>query len=293
MDQTNSWIGRGLAPVLVLALAATPSMAQRKGDLELGPQGKVTFNGIEFDSMAAFQKSKTFRDAGLYCGTREPVELESFWQSIALDGMQSAPAAASTAHCTMSSTTIQNEYNPGTVHTIPVVFHVVRRTDGTGNVSQTLLQSQIAILNEDFRALAGTPGAPGTDAAIQFALATTDPAGNATSGINYYNNNDWFQDPGPGAFNNMKDALNWDSTRYLNLYTNDAAGNLGYATFPQQSAGNYDDGVVLLWSSVGRNNPDGGIYNQGRTATHEIGHWLGLFHTFQRLRHHLGSLWDR
>jgi hypothetical protein len=79
----------------------------------------------------------------------------------------------------------------------------------------------------------------------------------------------------------MKDALNWDTKRYLNIYTNDAAGYLGYATFPQQNAGQAQDGVVLLWSSVGRNSLGGPPYNLGRTATHEVGHWLGLFHTFQ------------
>ncbi|MGE3544201.1 MAG: M43 family zinc metalloprotease, partial [Kofleriaceae bacterium] len=84
-----------------------------------------------------------------------------------------------------------------------------------------------------------------------------------------------------GAPNPMKEALAWDPTRYLNIYTNDAAGYLGYATFPEESAGTTDDGVVLVWSTVGRNAPQGGQYNLGRTATHEVGHYLGLLHTFQ------------
>jgi PKD repeat protein len=256
--------------VLAMALAATAAEAQRKGNLQVGKNGEVVFSGTTFRNMAAFQRSQQFRHGGLRCGTQEPQDLESFWFEAASD-------------CTMSSTTIRSEYNPGggTVYTIKVVFHIVRKTDGTGEISDSLIQSQLAILNEDFRSLVGTPGDPGVDTGIQFVLATTDPSGNPTTGIVRHTNNTWFADPGPGAFNAMKQAINWDPTRYLNVYTNDAAGNLGYATFPQESAGDYEDGVVLLWSSVGRNAPSGGIYNQGRTGTHEIGHWLGLFHTFQ------------
>jgi hypothetical protein len=55
---------------------------------------------------------------------------------------------------------------------------------------------------------------------------------------------------------------------------------LGWATFPQQSAGSAVDGVVILWSAFGRYSP-GAPYNLGRTATHEVGHYLGLFHPFQ------------
>ena len=112
-------------------------------------------------------------------------------------------------------------------------------------------------------------------------LADRDPDGNVAIGVNYVTNNSWYNDPGPGAFSAMKEALHWDTSRYFNVYTNDASGALGYATFPTQSAGSTSDGVVLLWTSVGRDAPQGGIYDQGRTGTHEIGHYLGLFHTFQ------------
>jgi hypothetical protein len=111
-------------------------------------------------------------------------------------------------------------------------------------------------------------------------LAKFDPDGRPTTGIEVVTNDAYFADPGSGP-SPMKTALGWDTTRYVNIYTNDAAGYLGYATVPQTHAGTVQDGVVLLWEAVGRNSLGGPPYNLGRTATHEIGHYLGLFHTFQ------------
>src|SRR5690606_3128286 len=95
------------------------------------------------------------------------------------------------------------------------------------------------------------------------------------TGINRVTNDNYFNDSG-----NFQMALHWDTTRYLNIYTNSAGGYLGYATLASESAGDVDDGVVLLYTAVGRNAPEGGGYAQGRTATHGVGHYLGLLHTF-------------
>ncbi len=268
-----------LLGLLILGLVALPATAQRDAhqsanDIEVYEDGSLMVNGLWFEDNLAWQLSDEFKQGGHRCATENSRNNRS---EAALWGEKAA------SDCSMSSTTIQSQFVPsnGSVLTIPVVFHIISQTGGTGNISDSLINSQIDILNEDFRALSGTPGAPGVDTRIQFVLASTDPNGNATTGINRVTNNAYFTDPGPGAYNDMKDALNWDPTDYLNVYTNDAAGNLGYATFPAQDAGTYLDGVVLLHSSVGRNSPGGGIYNQGRTATHEVGHYLGLFHTFQ------------
>ncbi|HUS65469.1 MAG TPA: pre-peptidase C-terminal domain-containing protein [Kofleriaceae bacterium] len=227
--------------------------------------GTVEVGTMRFDVVEDFQASPEFRDVGRRCASED----------------ERTTAMIDPSDCSMSFTKIQPEYVPGSVLTIPVVFHVIQKTDGTGAISEDLLRSQIDILNEDFLALSGTPGAGGRPGAIRFALATVDPDGNPTEGIEVVTNDSWFRDPGPGAPSPMKNALAWDPERYFNLYTNDASGALGYATFPSQNAGSTSDGVVLLWTSVGRDAPQGGIYNQGRTATHEVGHYLGLFHTFQ------------
>ena len=163
---------------------------------------------------------------------------------------------------------INSEYYISNTITIPVVFHIITNLDGTGDIDDSLIISQVEILNEDFGALNGTPGAPGFDTRVRFELA----------GITRTANRNWFNDR---QENNYKEATGWDRDAYLNIWTNTASGYLGYAYLPDGSAGAVYDGVVLNYSAVGRNAPDGGIYDQGRTATHEVGHYLGLQHTFQ------------
>lgn len=231
--------------------------------IEFLRDGTVEVGLTQYASPDAFFFSEQFRAEERRCQTHEP-----------------DVAFIDPSDCSFNSTTIEPDYQPGITYEIPVVFHIISRSDGQGFISTELIQSQVDVLNEDFLALAGTLGAPGTNTTVRFVLASTDPEGNPTSGINYHTNDAWFTDPGSGS-NDMKQALAWDTKHYFNIYTNDAGGALGYATFPQQSAGTINDGVVLLWTSVGRNSPQGGIYDLGRTATHEVGHYLGLFHTFQ------------
>jgi len=180
-------------------------------------------------------------------------------------------------NCTYNRTTILPEYDPSVAkYRIPVVVHIIQRTNGTGSMPDSRVTSQIEILNEDFQALAGTNGAPGTDGQIEFYLATEDPNGNPTNGITRSTNNTWYNDGG-GYYN----TLAWDTNRYLNIYTNSASGALGYVPdLPQGGiAGSNADRVVILHSTFGRNAPFA-PFNLGRTVTHEVGHYLGLYHTF-------------
>ncbi len=181
--------------------------------------------------------------------------------------------------CSYTFTNPLVQYAPSSVYRIPVVVHVIQTTSGTGYISPAMVQSQIDILNEDFRALAGSLGAPGFDCGVEFYLATVDPNGLPTTGITYSTNNTWFNDGG-----SYWNTLAWDTFRYMNVYTNSAGGALGYVpNLPQSGSlvGTKSDRVVVLWSTFGRNGPYGPPYNLGRTATHEVGHYLGLFHTFQ------------
>jgi hypothetical protein len=168
------------------------------------------------------------------------------------------------------------------VVTIPVVVHVVYNT-AAQNVPASMIDAQIAVLNKDFSktntdaslvptAFAGL--AANTN--VQFVLAKRDPNGAATTGIvrvqtktTSWSSNDAVKNAKRGGSNA------WDRNRYLNLWVcNLGQGLLGYAQFPGGTAST--DGVVILYSSL----PGGSAvpYNKGRTATHEIGHWLNLRH---------------
>ena len=152
--------------------------------------------------------------------------------------------------------------SPGSV-SIPVWIHVINQGSGAanGDVPQSQIDDQITVLNA---AYASTP--------FRFELAgmdrTTNPA--------------WFaMTPGSTAESQAKKALRRGGAETLNLYTaNPSGGLLGWATFPSDyNRSPTQDGVVVLYSSV----PGGGAapYDEGDTGTHEIGHWLGLYHTFQ------------
>ena len=168
---------------------------------------------------------------------------------------------------------------------IPVVVHVVWHT-AAENISDAQIQSQIDVLNEDFRRLnadASSTPAPfasvAADARLEFALAVRDPLCLPTNGITRHNTSvtGWTY-PGSG----MKSAASggadaWDSSQYLNIwivnYTDDT---LGFATFPGGAAS--VDGLVLHYLATGRVGALMAGADRGRTATHEIGHWLDLYH---------------
>lgn len=171
------------------------------------------------------------------------------------------------------------------VLTIPVVVHVVWNT-ATENISEAQILSQLDVLNEDFRKMnADVSSVPGvfqplaSDVEIEFCLATTDPNGNPTSGITRTNTS-LTSFPYPG--NAMKfDAQGgkdaWPRDSYLNMWVCDlAAGLLGFAQFP--GGGASTDGVVIDYLYFGNTGTATAPYDLGRTATHEVGHWLNLYH---------------
>ncbi len=197
------------------------------------------------------------------------------------------------------------------VLTIPVVFHIIHNGEpaGTGdNLSSTYINAQIDQLNNDFRRILGTSGyndnSVGADTEIEFCPAAVAPGGAtlAEPGINRIDRNakGWSAPPYgscSGGFNDsyiegtIKPQSQWDPNQYFNIWVMDVNCNiLGYAQFPSQSGlpglnsnggPSGTDGVVLLTSTVGSTdtpNPQGGSYGQGRTGTHEVGHFFGLRH---------------
>jgi hypothetical protein len=157
---------------------------------------------------------------------------------------------------------------PRAAVTIPVVFHVVYASDGTGNVSDSAINAQIAEMNQDY---AGQE-APGVAANTQFSFTL--------QAVRRWQNDSWFNDPDSAAGERaLKTATHEGDSRTLNIWSTNT-GFLGYATFPWWYAGDPElDGIIIQWGSL----PGGPIdnFNEGKTASHESGHWLGLYHTFQ------------
>ncbi len=172
----------------------------------------------------------------------------------------------------------------GGVRKIPVVFHFIQCSDNECS-SEAAALSQIEVLNEDFRKMAGTPGfGNGVDAEYEFCLATIDPFGCPTTGMNHVVAPQWCHHEQADA-TQMKGLIQWPPTKYFNVWVpcsietaNSSGQVIGYATFPFNLPLFPNlDGVVIHADYLGRNDPT----YQGRTTTHEAGHWLGLFHTFQ------------
>ena len=148
---------------------------------------------------------------------------------------------------------------------VPVWFHVIH--DGTPNSAAAGINASLDVLNDSFQGVTGTADTP-----YYFVLAgttsTEDP--------------DWYRNCRNSSVESaMKAELRVGGAETLNVYSCQPTDDLlGWATFPNSYASNpWNDGVVILDESV----PGGSAfpYNEGDTLTHEVGHWLGLYHTFQ------------
>lgn len=145
---------------------------------------------------------------------------------------------------------------------INVYFHVINKGSGTanGDISSQMISDQMNVLNAAYAQWNWS-----------FNLISVDRTTNST----------WYNGCYGSSEGPMKNALHQGSADDLNVYTcNPSGGILGYATFPSSyNSSPSSDGVVLLYASL----PGGSAapYNLGDTATHEVGHWMGLYHTFQ------------
>jgi Pregnancy-associated plasma protein-A len=169
--------------------------------------------------------------------------------------------------------------------TIPVVVHVVYKR-AAENISKTQINSQLKVLNDDFNArnadVSSVPPVWGGlvgNAKIEFKLAKRDPNGKQTEGITRTKTKvDSFPPNGDPVKRKSEGGVTaWPAKKYLNIWVCNLSANLlGYAQFPGGPA--RTDGVVILHSAFGNKGTVAGPFNLGRTATHEVGHWLNLRH---------------
>ena len=257
--------------VLVIALLSLAAFAKGPAETQ-ATSGEFTINGTSFTSQLAFINH------GARCGVHTPSQdvlqaQHAHTQAILADmgfdrfmdrhyakgGNGNGNGGGNGGGGGGGEPTDCSGYNPPSI-SIPIAYHVI--TDGNnGNVSQSGLTASTDVLNA---AYAGT--------GFSFFQAS----------VSYTDNASWYtMGPGTAAEAQAKSALQVDPTTTLNVYlASPGGGLLGWATFPSSLSGNpTNDGVVLLNSSI----PGGSAapYNEGDTLTHEVGHWLGLYHTFQ------------
>ncbi|MFN7707954.1 MAG: M43 family zinc metalloprotease [Sphingobacteriia bacterium] len=181
------------------------------------------------------------------------------------------------------------------VYVIPTVVHVIHN-GGTDSIDAATIQAQFRLLHAQFRNLPGSPleSAAAADMQLDFQLATRDPSGNPTTGIVYVRNTQYLDMGGITLASNagLKALSLWDPNRYCNIWivrsitplTTGGAGVLGYAQFPDPLAVGslfslpQTDGVVMVNNQLGSLSTNS---SQITTLVHELGHWLGLYHTYQ------------
>ncbi len=202
----------------------------------------------------SFVNKKAFIDAGLRCAARHVDEEEAAEIEATVErhlAARRASARPGDLVATLAATPVN------------VYWHVINNGAGLadGNIPDSQIAAQIDVLNAAYAPYG-----------FSFTLMATDRTTNSS----------WYTaGPGTTAERAMKSALRRGSADDLNIYSsNPGGGLLGWATFPSSYARKpMDDGVVVLFASV----PGGTAapYNLGDTGTHEVGHWLGLYHTFQ------------
>jgi Pregnancy-associated plasma protein-A len=231
-------------PLIVLCV-----LAANRAQMPVSAQSEQNSSQVPFNFNGRSWKSQqAFVEAGVRCATRRVDDIEAADVDRFVNRRRAERPDLFAA--------------PAQPTTIDVYFHVINRGTGiaNGDIPNSQIQAQMSVLNAAF-----------ASSGFDFRLVSVDRTTNAS----------WFS-MGIGSAQEAaaKAALRQGTAEALNIYSTDGGGYLGWATFPSSYASDpSDDGVVILFSSV----PGGTAapYNEGDTATHEVGHWLGLYHTFQ------------
>ncbi|MEP2512076.1 MAG: M43 family zinc metalloprotease [Reichenbachiella sp.] len=205
--------------------------------------------------------------------------------------------------CSEDSKDLEPDEPADDIFVLPLVVHVLHQGEPIGegtNLSDERIKRQIEIINEDFKRKTNTPGfnnhPDGGDSKIAFVLAKQDPEGNPTTGIIRvkYGVDEIPDDVPKFEFEQYAYLSYWKSENYINIWVvpypdNFANVLLGKATGPDSNLPGDDlfqkplpggaEGIIINWAHFGESKIEGG-HHLGRTLTHELGHYLGLLHTW-------------
>jgi hypothetical protein len=243
---------RSLALAVPLALAGAtlgaPALASPAAD------GHVAAPCVDPEAVGARSMHGTAKDPHEFTDAQVKASEAALTEALAAKGL----TRDSSGNVVKAGAAGQPGVGAFTAANVRVYWHTI--TNGSqGAVSASTINSQVSVLNKAY-----------SGSGLSFTLASTDSTSNSA----------WYTvTPGTSAERAMKTTLRKGTMADLNIYSaNIGQDLLGWATFPKNS---YDvmDGVVILTASL----PGGSAtnYNQGDTATHEVGHWVGLYHTFQ------------
>jgi hypothetical protein len=266
----------GLA--LVLAGFPTANTFAQKKDKDPGHESALRADGtVVGPDGTIFESQKAFNESGRRCATKhhDEITVERIDKEVKAHQRQNGGGTATEPGAVELAAA-----SPGSI-TINVYFHVIQENgtagvSGTGFVPLSWLDAQIDVMNNAYAGLG-----PNQSGALQSGIGANTPFRFVRAGVGYTVNSTWYSaGPGTAAETQMKNALHTGTADDLNFYTNSGGGYLGWATFPNEYAARpLSDGIVCYWASL----PGSSFtpYNLGDTATHEAGHWLGLYHTFQ------------
>lgn len=178
----------------------------------------------------------------------------------------------------------KNLRNENEIYVIPVVVHIIHN-GGSNNISDAQVHDAIRIINEDYKKLNSDTSQIISEfrevvanVSIDFKLARLTPDGECTKGITRT-----YSELTTSAGENVKELVKWDHTKYLNIWvvSNIESGAGGYSFYPGAAPNNDTNaGIVVRASQFGSLGASGGGNFSSRTLTHEIGHYLGLAHTW-------------
>ena len=251
-------VRRGLFGLSFLVVGATLMAACQAGPVDDSGEDIVADDGSNDDRADSPDSTPQVSTNFQHCATPEHDEIEAAAMQKVLNSVSYALPAGSV--------------------TIPVYWHVINKGSGAsnGDIPLSMIEAQIAVLNKAF-----ANGDTGPDDYAGAAAGVVTPFKFVLAGVDRTTNATWYTGCYGSSESAMKNALRIGSADDLNIYSCAPTGGiLGYATFPAANSDtNKLDGVVVLDQSLpgGTASP----YNLGDTGTHEVGHWLGLYHTFQ------------